>query len=74
VLEYRSGLIDKTNKEKNRRSAVEIPKKTGLLFLAGCHEFDGPERCNYRRQSSVAQIDAALQTAVFTLTKRVMEI
>ena len=74
VLEYRSGLIDKMNKDKNRQSAVEIPKNTGLLFLAGRHEFGGPERCNCRRQSSVAQINAALQTAVFTLTKRVMEI
>ena len=74
VLEYRSGLFDKMNKDKNRQSAVEIPKNTGLLFLAGRRESGGPERCNCRRQSSVAQIDAALQTAVFTLTKRVMEI
>ncbi len=61
VLEYRSGLIDKSNKHKNRQSAVEMPKNTGLLFLAGCQGFGGPERCNCRLRSSVAQTNAALQ-------------
>ena len=61
VLEYRSGLIDKSNKHKNRQSAVEMPKNTGLLFLAGCQGFGGPERCNCRLRSSVARTNAALQ-------------
>jgi hypothetical protein len=68
-------LIDKMNNEKNRQSVVEMPEKiTGLLFLAGRQGFGDPERCDGRRQSSVARTNGALQTAVFTLTKRVMEI